>query len=177
MASTRSSAFERSVRCTSHHADQGRGRCAHPPGPRGRCQGTCSEHVTPSVSMNPGVPVDGADMRPGSLIAAGMLLVCCSVAFAQNPALDVSQYAHKAWKVSEGFAKASFVRLHRRPTAISGWARILACYDSTACGPSRGSHHRGSISPAPTSDACSPGATDVFGLAPLKGLPAGRTAS
>jgi signal transduction histidine kinase/ligand-binding sensor domain-containing protein len=55
--------------------------------------------------MNPGVPVDRADMRRRSLTAAGMLLVCCSVAFAQNPALDVSQYAHTAWKVSEGFAK------------------------------------------------------------------------
>ena len=34
-----------------------------------------------------------------------MLLVCCSVAFAQNPALDVSQYAHTSWKISEGFSK------------------------------------------------------------------------
>ena len=43
--------------------------------------------------------------RGSSLIAAGTLLVCCSVAFAQNPALDVRQYAHTAWKTSEGFSK------------------------------------------------------------------------
>ena len=44
-----------------------------------------------------------ADRRRRTVLAVGMLLVCCSGAFALNPALDVSQYAHTAWKVSDGF--------------------------------------------------------------------------
>src|SRR4029453_7314308 len=60
-----------------------------------------------SLSMNPGVPVERAEMRRSGLIAAGMLLLCCSVAFALNPALAVSQYAHKSWKVREGVFKGS----------------------------------------------------------------------
>jgi ligand-binding sensor domain-containing protein len=34
-----------------------------------------------------------------------MLLVCRANAFALNPTLDVSQYAHTSWKVSEGLSK------------------------------------------------------------------------
>ncbi|HEX2340670.1 MAG TPA: two-component regulator propeller domain-containing protein, partial [Vicinamibacterales bacterium] len=60
-----------------------------------------------SRRMNPGVPVDRAVMRRSGLLAAGMLLVYCSVAFALNPALAVSQYAHKSWKVREGVFKGS----------------------------------------------------------------------
>ena len=56
-------------------------------------------------------------MRRSCLIAAGMLLVCCSVAFAQNPALDVSQYARTAWKVSEGSAKGVIRAIASTPTA------------------------------------------------------------
>jgi len=44
-------------------------------------------------------------MRRRTIIAAAILLKCCSCAFALNPTLDVSQYAHTAWKVSEGFCK------------------------------------------------------------------------
>ena len=39
------------------------------------------------------------------IVLAGMLLAGRPCAFALNPALDVSQYAHTAWKVSEGFFK------------------------------------------------------------------------
>ena len=34
-----------------------------------------------------------------------MLLVCRAYAFALNPTLDVSQYAHASWKISEGFSE------------------------------------------------------------------------
>jgi len=40
----------------------------------------------------------------GKLGLTAMLLVCPG-AFALNPALDISQYAHTAWRVREGFAK------------------------------------------------------------------------
>jgi hypothetical protein len=34
---------------------------------------------------------------------AGLMLALCPAAFALNPALDVSQYAHASWKVRDGF--------------------------------------------------------------------------
>jgi ligand-binding sensor domain-containing protein len=37
-------------------------------------------------------------------MAACMLLVCRVDGFAQNPSLDVSQYAHASWKISAGFS-------------------------------------------------------------------------
>ena len=36
---------------------------------------------------------------------ASLLLACCPVAFALNPALDVGQYAHASWKYRDGFTK------------------------------------------------------------------------
>jgi len=35
-------------------------------------------------------------------MAVGVLLVCCGIASALNPSLDVNQYSHKAWPVREG---------------------------------------------------------------------------
>jgi ligand-binding sensor domain-containing protein len=40
---------------------------------------------------------------PGALLLG--ILLTCSCAFALNPALDVSQYAHTAWRYRDGFAK------------------------------------------------------------------------
>src|ERR1700685_3788863 len=39
-------------------------------------------------------------------VAFGALLACCGSAFALNPALDVSQYAHTSWKNRDGFARS-----------------------------------------------------------------------
>ena len=36
------------------------------------------------------------------VLLAGVMLLCCPGAFALDPVLDVSQYAHTAWKVREG---------------------------------------------------------------------------
>ena len=47
--------------------------------------------------------------RRSAVIAAGVLLVCRAHAFALNSSLDVSQYAHTSWKISEGFSKG-FIR-------------------------------------------------------------------
>jgi signal transduction histidine kinase/ligand-binding sensor domain-containing protein len=46
-------------------------------------------------------------MRRPKLCAFFLLmaqLACCACAFALNPSLDVTQYAHSTWKLSEGFA-------------------------------------------------------------------------
>src|SRR5512132_1198434 len=39
------------------------------------------------------------------MVALGMLLAWSPCAFALNPALDVSQYAHTSWKIRDGFFK------------------------------------------------------------------------
>jgi len=44
-------------------------------------------------------------IAPGKLLAC-VILVCCPRAYALDPALDVSQYAHTAWTVRDGFAKS-----------------------------------------------------------------------
>jgi signal transduction histidine kinase/ligand-binding sensor domain-containing protein len=46
-----------------------------------------------------------AERRRSIVAAACMLLVCRADAFALNSSLDVSQYAHTPWKISEGFSK------------------------------------------------------------------------
>src|SRR5580658_9229569 len=55
----------------------------------------------------------GVALAPASVLAC--LLAWCPCALALNPALDVSQYAHTAWKVREGFAKGSIVSIAQTP--------------------------------------------------------------
>jgi len=45
--------------------------------------------------------VKKVDRRPNAVIALGILLACCSCAFALDPSLDINRYAHTAWKVGE----------------------------------------------------------------------------
>ena len=47
-------------------------------------------------------------------ILVGMLLAG-TPAFALNPTLDVSQYAHTAWKIRDGFAKGSILSIAQTP--------------------------------------------------------------
>jgi signal transduction histidine kinase/ligand-binding sensor domain-containing protein len=44
-----------------------------------------------------------------------MLLALCPSAFALNPALDVSQYAHTAWKIREGFTEGTINSIAQTP--------------------------------------------------------------
>jgi len=44
-----------------------------------------------------------------------MLLACCACAFASDPSLDISQYAHTSWKVSDGFAKGEITSIAQTP--------------------------------------------------------------
>jgi hypothetical protein len=43
--------------------------------------------------------------RRTSIAAAAIFLACSTSALALNPALDVSQSVHKAWKISDGVFK------------------------------------------------------------------------
>ena len=44
-----------------------------------------------------------------------ILLACCRCASALNPTLDISQYAHKAWMIRDGFAKGSILSIAQTP--------------------------------------------------------------
>ena len=58
----------------------------------------------------------GAKIRiPAAVLALGILLVCCPCIFALDTALDVSQYAHTAWKVREGFSKGNIYSIAQTP--------------------------------------------------------------
>ena len=49
------------------------------------------------------------------LLLAGVLLAACPCAFALDPSLDVSQYAHTAWKVRDGFTKGQIQAIAQTP--------------------------------------------------------------
>lgn len=50
-----------------------------------------------------------------ALVLAGMLPACCSCALALDPSLDISQYAHTAWNVREGFSKGQIMSIAQTP--------------------------------------------------------------
>jgi signal transduction histidine kinase/ligand-binding sensor domain-containing protein len=54
-------------------------------------------------------------MRRSTIVVIGIVLRCLSCAFALNPTLDVSQYAHTAWKVSDGFFKGIVFAIAQTP--------------------------------------------------------------
>src|ERR1700722_15478362 len=43
------------------------------------------------------------------------LLMAARCTFALNPTLDVSQYAHTAWKIRDGFVKGSILSIAQTP--------------------------------------------------------------
>src|SRR2546428_5466774 len=58
--------------------------------------------------------------RRRDVVALGVLLACMLLAwgpcaFALNPALDVSQYAHTAWKIRDGFSKGIISSIAQTP--------------------------------------------------------------
>ena len=46
---------------------------------------------------------------------SAVILSWCACAFALNPSLDVSQYAHTAWKASDGFTKGVILAIAQTP--------------------------------------------------------------
>src|SRR5580765_2518542 len=49
------------------------------------------------------------------LVRLAVMLVCCTCAFALDPSLDISQYAHTAWRVRDGFAKGFIYSIIQTP--------------------------------------------------------------
>jgi len=48
-------------------------------------------------------------------VCLALLLVSCAYAFALDPSLDVSQYAHTAWKIREGFTRGTIFSVVQTP--------------------------------------------------------------
>jgi signal transduction histidine kinase/ligand-binding sensor domain-containing protein len=59
--------------------------------------------------------MDKGHRQTRAVFALGILLACCACAFALDPTLDVSQYAHKAWTVGEGFFKGAVSSIAQTP--------------------------------------------------------------
>src|ERR1700677_4663818 len=50
-----------------------------------------------------------------AMLALIILLACCPCAFSLDTSLDVSQYAHTAWKVRDGFVKGAVFSIAQTP--------------------------------------------------------------
>ena len=50
-----------------------------------------------------------------AVVVVSIWLACSSFAFALDPALDINQYAHTAWKVREGFARGFIYAIAQTP--------------------------------------------------------------
>src|SRR5580704_2229739 len=59
--------------------------------------------------------MDKAHRQTRAVVALGILLACCACAFALEPSLDVSQYAHTTWKIRDGFTKGIITSLAQTP--------------------------------------------------------------
>lgn len=57
----------------------------------------------------------GRHVFPIALVCACVLLAWCPEAFALNPKLDVSQYAHTSWKIRDGFPKGEITSIVQTP--------------------------------------------------------------
>src|ERR1700738_1846967 len=62
-----------------------------------------------------GATVHTAHQRRRAVIALGILLAWCPIAFALNPSLAMNQYAHTAWKVRDGFSKGTIHHVAQTP--------------------------------------------------------------
>ena len=63
-----------------------------------------------------------------AMVLACLVLACFQSAFALDPALDVSQYAHMAWKVSDGFAKSEITSIAQTPDGYLWLGTELGLY-------------------------------------------------
>ena len=57
----------------------------------------------------------GRDRKKPAVCVLGLLTLVCPCALALNPALDVSEYAHTAWKVRDGFVKGTIGSIAQTP--------------------------------------------------------------
>ena len=138
-----------------------------------------SEHVTYQQLRGFGArPIERrAGRAPSWSLIAWILLAFTPGASALNPTLDISQYAHTSWKISEGFSEGIIRAIAQTPDGYLwlGTEFGLRRFDGVRAvpwEPPAGQH-------LPSSDIRSlRGARDGrLWIGTFAGLPAGRTAS
>src|SRR5215467_13078715 len=50
-----------------------------------------------------------------AIVLAGIMMACLPAAFALDPSLDISQYAHKSWKIRDGFSEGIITSIAQTP--------------------------------------------------------------
>jgi signal transduction histidine kinase/ligand-binding sensor domain-containing protein len=74
---------------------------------------TAQPRANPGARMN--ASMERAHRQRRGVVALGILLACCPWARALDPSLDISQYAHTAWKIREGFSKGRVTSFAQTP--------------------------------------------------------------
>src|ERR1044072_2011973 len=64
---------------------------------------------------------------PG-MVLIFFMLACCSSVLALDPALDVSQYAHQAWKIDDGFTNSEITSIAQSPDGYLWLGTELGLY-------------------------------------------------
>jgi ligand-binding sensor domain-containing protein len=94
-------------------------------------------------------------MARARLVLAGILLASCPCAFPLNPALDVSQYAHTAWKSRDGFPPGEVHSIAQTSDGYLWLATRAGYFASMASSTSSCSRRRIRTFPPTTSLDCS----------------------
>ena len=112
-----------------------------------------------------------------AIIAFGMMLAWGSGTHGLDPSLDVSQYAHKAWNIRDGFPKDIIHAIAQTPDGYLWLGTETGLFRFDGVGPSLGNNVRISISRRIRFRACLLRVTGRCGSAPGKGLPVGMVAN
>ena len=104
-------------------------------------------------------------------IVLGLLVAACDCSFALNPSLDISQYAHTAWTVRDGFSVGNIYAMAQTPDGYLWLGREFGLFRfdgvrSIPWQPPAGQH----LPDKQPSTACSSRATALFGLARMPAL-------
>jgi len=112
--------------------------------------------------------------RRRAVLAPGIFLAFCRCASGLDPSLANNQHAHTGFTVSEGHVKGVIYAMAQIPDGYLWLGKEFGpvCFDGVR--PLPCSRPPANISLASTFETCWSRAMDVFGLAPLKGLPVGR---
>ena len=113
-------------------------------------------------------------MRAG--IWLSILLACGDCAFALDPSLDLSQYAHTSWKVREGFTSGTIFAMAQTPDGYLwlGTESGLVRFDGVRAVPWQSPN--GEQLPSILSRNFWLRATELFGSARTRDWPVGKTA-
>jgi hypothetical protein len=121
-----------------------------------------------------------SQIRPALvLVALGALnaLLWSPPVLALDPSLDVSQYAHKSWKVREGFFNSSINTIEQTPDGYLWIGTDLACIALMVFEACHGSRAEMTSCPATLFANFSFRTTALFGSVRQRDWPVGMTAS